>query len=111
MCARAGRCPDILGSIRALAGRLARHPITGTGTDADGVRRHVRLGPVEFGELVYDATYTYTVFRDLPGALAALRHGDRAPMLRLAAEDAAFNLPGGSPQLLFGRRLPGRGLP
>ena len=97
VCDRAGRCPGILASMRGLADRLARHPIVGTGTDADGVRRHVRLGPVEFGELVYDATYTYTVFRDLPGALAALHRGDRAPMLRLAAEDAAFNLPGGSP--------------
>ena len=98
VCHRAGRCPGILGSIRGLAGRLARHPIVGTGTDADGVRRHVRLGPVQLGELVYDATYTYTVFRDLPGALAALHRGDQAPMLRLAAEDAAFNLPGGSPR-------------
>jgi pimeloyl-ACP methyl ester carboxylesterase len=97
VCDRANRCPGILASMRGLADRLARHPIVGTGTDADGVRRHVRLGPVEFGELVYDATYTYTVFRDLPGALAALHRGDRAPMLRLAAEDAAFNLPGGSP--------------
>ena len=97
MCARAGQCPNILGSIGSLARRLAAHPVTGTGTDADGVRRHVRLGPVELGNLVYDATYTYTVFRDLPGALVALRRGDRAPMLRLAAEDVAFNLPGGSP--------------
>jgi pimeloyl-ACP methyl ester carboxylesterase len=97
VCARAGRCPNILGSIGSLARRLAAHPITGSGTDADGVRRHVRLGPVELGSLVYDATYTYTVFRDLPGALVALRQGDRTPMLRLAAEDVAFNLPGGSP--------------
>ncbi len=97
VCRRAGRCPRILGTIRALANRLARHPVAGTGTDADGVRRRVRLGPVELGELVYDATYTYTVFRDLPGALAALRRGDRAPIMRLAAEDASFNAPGGSP--------------
>ncbi|MGH3140606.1 MAG: alpha/beta fold hydrolase [Gaiellales bacterium] len=97
VCVRVGRCPNILGSIGSLARRLAAHPIVGTSTDADGVRRHVRLGPVELGSLVYDATYTYTVFRDLPGALVALRHGDRAPMLRLAAEDVAFNLPGGSP--------------
>ena len=97
VCARASRCPHILRSIRALESRLAHHPITGTGTDADGVRRSVRVGPVELGGIVYDATYAYTVFRDLPGALAALRHGDRAPMLRLAAEDVALNLPGGSP--------------
>jgi pimeloyl-ACP methyl ester carboxylesterase len=102
VCDRAGRCPRILGSIRGLTDRLARHPIVGTGTDADGVRRHVRLGPVEFADLVYDATYTYTAFRDLPGALAALRHGDRAPMLRLAAEDVALNLPGGSPSSYSG---------
>jgi len=75
VCARAGQCPNILGSIGSLARRLAAHPITGTGTDADGVRRHVRLGPVELGSLVYDATYTYTVFRDLPGLLG--RTGNR----------------------------------
>ena len=67
---------DPRGDPRA-GGQARRHPIVGTGDDADGVRRHVRLGPVELAELVYDATYTYTVFRDLPGALAALRHGDR----------------------------------
>jgi len=79
ICHRAGRCPRILGTIRALAHRLAQHPIAGTGTDADGVRRRVHLGPVELGELVYDATYTYTVFRDLPGAMAAVRPPRDAP--------------------------------
>jgi pimeloyl-ACP methyl ester carboxylesterase len=97
VCARASRCPDILGTVRALEGRLARHPISGTGVDSDGVRRHVEIGPVELAELTYDATYTYTLFRDLPGALAALRHGDRAPLLRIGAEDVALNLNGGSP--------------
>jgi pimeloyl-ACP methyl ester carboxylesterase len=97
VCARASRCPHILRAIRRLAGRLEHRPITGTGRDADGVRRRVRLGPAELGSVVYDATFTYTVFRDLPGALAALRHGDRAPILRLAAEDKAFNLPRSSP--------------
>ena len=111
VCARAGRCPGSSGSIRVAGAPARAHPIVGTGTDADGVRRHVRLGPVELGDLVYDATYTYTVFRDLPGALAALRHGDRAPMLRLAAEDVAFNLPGGSPSSYSVGRLPGRGVP
>ncbi len=98
VCARASRCPHVLRSIRRLAGRLERKPIQGVGTDADGVRRRVRLGPAGLGSLVHDATSTYTVFRDLPGALEALRHGDRAPMLRLAAEDAALNIPGGSPR-------------
>ncbi|HSD03290.1 MAG TPA: alpha/beta fold hydrolase [Gaiellales bacterium] len=90
VCTRASRCPDILGTIRALAGRLAHHPIVGTGMDADGVRRRVQLGPVELGSLVYDATYTYTVFRDLPGALAALRRGSRRGHSRRSEPGCGF---------------------
>jgi hypothetical protein len=55
----------------------------------------VHLTPALFAQLVEDATFSYTFFRDLPGSLAALRHGDRAPMLRLAAEDVSFDAAGG----------------
>ena len=40
-----------------------------------------------FAQLVNDAGYTYPIYRDLFAAARALDAGDRAPMLRLAAED------------------------
>ncbi len=46
--------------------------------------------------MVFDATYYYTVFRDLPAALEAAGRGDRRPLLRLAADDEAGNAGGGS---------------
>jgi pimeloyl-ACP methyl ester carboxylesterase len=96
LCRRAESCRGILGSIGAFDRRLATHPLIGRGLDADGDVEHVHLTPAGFAQLVFDATYTYTIFRDLPGALHAYRHGDRAPMLRLAAEDVSFNAAGGN---------------
>lgn len=96
LCRRAGSCRGILGAIGAFDRRLATHPLIGRGLDADGDVEHVHLTPGGFAQLVFDATYTYTIFRDLPGALRAYRHGYRAPMLRLAAEDVSFNAAGGN---------------
>ena len=48
-----------------------------------------------FAQLVEDATFSYTFFRDLPGALVAYRQGDRAPIMRVAAEDVSFDAAGG----------------
>jgi pimeloyl-ACP methyl ester carboxylesterase len=96
LCRRAGACPRILGSMGAFDRSLAAHPLVGRSRDADGYVEHVHLTPAGFAQLVFDATYTYTMFRDLPGALTAYRHGDRVPMLRLAAEDASMNAAGGN---------------
>ena len=93
---RAGSCPRILGSMGAFDRSLAAHPLVGRSRDADGDVEHVHLTPAGFAQLVFDATYSYTFFRDLPGALTAYRHGYRAPMLRLAAEDVSFNAAGGN---------------
>jgi pimeloyl-ACP methyl ester carboxylesterase len=95
LCARAGSCAGILQSIGGFDHGLAAHPLTGVGLDADGNRVHVRLTARKFVQLVFDATYAYTFFRDLPAALVAYRAGDRAPLLRLAAEDASLNVNGG----------------
>ena len=96
LCRRAGSCPRILGSMGAFDRSLAAHPLVGRSRDADGDVEHVHLTPAGFAQLVFDATYSYTFFRDLPGALTAYRHGYRAPMLRLAAEDVSFNAAGGN---------------
>lgn len=98
-CARAPRCPesDILGAIGRWDERFGVRPLVGVARDADGARHRIRMDAVAFAQLVADGTYVYTTFRDLPAAMRALDRGDRAPMLRLAAEDAASTAPGGSP--------------
>lgn len=94
LCQRAGSCAGILQSIGGFDHGLAQHPITGFGYDADGNRIHVHLTETNFIQLVFDASYAYTFLRDLPAALVAYRAGDSAPLLRLAAEDASFNVNG-----------------
>ncbi len=95
LCRRSGACHGILRSIGSYDRSLRAHPFVGRGLDADGFAEPVHLTPALFAQLVEDATFSYTFFRDLPGALAALRHGYRAPMLRLAAEDVSFDAAGG----------------
>ena len=95
LCARSGACHGILRSIGSFSRSLAAHPLVGTGRDADGFVEHVHLTPPLFAQLVEDATFSYTFFRDLPGALHAYRGGDRAPIMRLAAEDVSFDAAGG----------------
>ena len=97
LCLRAGTCRGILARIGRFARRLEAHPVVGVGHDADGNLVHVRLTAGKFAGLVTDATYSDTYFRDLPAALRAFDHGDRTPLLRLAAEDVSFTATGGSP--------------
>jgi pimeloyl-ACP methyl ester carboxylesterase len=97
VCRRSGACSGILRSIGAFDRHLGTHPLAGRGRDQDGYRVAYRVTPPVFAQLVGDATYSYSFFRDLPGALRAYRHGDPAPLRRLAAEDASFDASGGSP--------------
>jgi pimeloyl-ACP methyl ester carboxylesterase len=91
------RGDDLLNGIGAFARRLARHPIAGVARDEYGQPVHFDLTAGAFAQLVFDATYSYTFFRDLPAALVAARRGDLTPIKRLAAEDANFNTGGGAP--------------
>jgi pimeloyl-ACP methyl ester carboxylesterase len=97
LCARSSSClrQPILQEISAFDVRLQSHPIRGTAREADGQLVHVDLTADAFAQLVYDATYIYTPFRDLPAALTAFAGGDRAPLLRLTAEDVEENASGG----------------
>ena len=88
---------DLLNDIGAFAHRLARHPIVGVADDEYGKPQHIDLTAAAFAQLVLDATYSYTFFRDLPAALVAAGHGDLTPLMRLAAEDVNFNAGGGAP--------------
>lgn len=88
---------ELLHDIASFDRRLARHPIVGVAYDESHTRRHIDLTADAFAQLVDDATYSYTFFRDLPAALIAARHGDLVPIERLAAEDVNFNAAGGAP--------------
>jgi pimeloyl-ACP methyl ester carboxylesterase len=88
---------ELLHDIASFDRRLARHPIVGVAHDESHTRRHIDLTAAAFAQLVDDATYSYTFFRDLPAALIAARHRDLVPIERLAAEDVNFNAAGGAP--------------
>ena len=96
LCARSPGCPetDPVATIAALAARLERRPLVGRSRDADGARRRVRVDGPAFAQLVNDAGYYYAINRDLLAAARALRDGDPAPLLRLAAEDLTAVEPG-----------------
>jgi pimeloyl-ACP methyl ester carboxylesterase len=97
LCARAGTCPGILAAIGRTARRLSTHPLTGVVPGANGAHR-VRLTSNGFAQMVYDATYVFTIYRDLPAAMRSLERGDRAPLLRLASEDLGSTGNGGNPE-------------
>jgi pimeloyl-ACP methyl ester carboxylesterase len=75
-------------TIAWLARRLRRHPLEGVGQDASGERRHVRVteGVLLWSLLGSDAG-GYVAPSEVGAAAAALRRGDRRPLLRLAAEN------------------------
>lgn len=87
---------DLLDDIAAFARQLAQHPIVAT-VDDDQTPTQIDLTPDAFAQLVDDATYSYTFFRDLPAAMVAARHGDLVPIERLAADDVSYNAGGGGP--------------
>ncbi len=60
---------------------------------------------------MYDATYTFTIYRDLPAALEAYERGDPAPLLRLAAEDSLRLRRRRRPAVLLRGRVRGDRLP
>jgi TAP-like protein len=78
-----------------MAHRLEAGPFVATGRDADGGRHRVKVDGSALGQMAGDASYYYSIFRDLLAAQRAYRRGDREPFLRLAAEDLPFT--GGGP--------------
>ena len=85
----------MLAALRRWALRLEAKPLVATGRDADGGRHRVRVDGAALGQMAGDGSFYYTIYRDLLAALRAFERGDRAPLLRLAAEDLPFT--GGGP--------------
>lgn len=86
---------DPLAALRRWAIRLERRPLEAIGRDADGGRHRIRLDGAALGQMAGDASFYYTIYRDLLAALRAHGRGDSGPLLRLAAEDLPFT--GGGP--------------
>ena len=96
-CARSAPCAAAAGRqswsrIARLAGRLARHPVSGQSTTENGTSGRVTVTVLTLVNLVNNAGFDPVVYRDLDAAARALlRHGDTAPLLRLAALSVGFD--------------------
>jgi len=105
-CAAATRGPA-WGRIGALARRLARDPVSGETTTADGTRGRLTVTVETLVNLVNNAGFDPVVYRDLDAAARALlRHHDAAPLLRISAlslgfDDTNYPLPEFSDGLYF----------
>jgi pimeloyl-ACP methyl ester carboxylesterase len=96
LCRRSAGChEDPLATLGRWARQLERRPLVATGRDADGGRHRIRLDGAALGQMAGDASFYYTIYRDLLAALRAHGRGDSGPLLRLAAEDLPFT--GGGP--------------
>lgn len=95
LCARDRTCPHVLRTIGRFAAHLAAHPLTLT---APGAGRPVRLTEGGLAQMVYDAAYVFTIYRDLPAAIHAAERGDKAPLRRLTTEDLASTGNGSDPR-------------
>jgi pimeloyl-ACP methyl ester carboxylesterase len=91
-CARWPRCPvppsQAIALLTGFVQQVRAHPFGGVAPDADGTRRLVRVDENALVLTAFGGAFTYVVWRDLLAAVVAAEHGDRAPILRLVAENA-----------------------
>ncbi len=72
-------------ALEQLAARLRAHPFRGIGRDELGARKRVTIDERMLARIISGDDYAYIGQSELPAAAAALRKGDRKPLLRLAA--------------------------
>ena len=91
-CASATRGPGAWARIAALAGRLARSPVTGETVSTAGGRTRLTVTVETLVNLVNNAGFDPVVYQDLDAAARALLgHHDAAPLLRLAALSVGYD--------------------
>ena len=91
VCARRPPCAaggeDPVSALGRLVERVRRNPVSGTGTDAEGGRIPVRIDEPSMVIVAQSGYANIAIYRDLLGAIRAFEAGDRAPLLRLVAEN------------------------
>ncbi len=98
VCDRSPSCaaanPDAQKTFDDLVQQLQRHPFTGTGVNADGVRKTVRVDEAALLDVLYNNYFAAPAFLnqgEIFAAAKALSRGDRQPLLRLVAESPEPN--------------------
>jgi pimeloyl-ACP methyl ester carboxylesterase len=93
VCRRSRGCssanPHPASALHWLLRRLRRSPVGGVGHDADGGAHHLRVGERRVARLLSNDQGTFLNHSEITAAAVALRRGDSAPLLRLAAENDA----------------------
>lgn len=83
-CHRADRHPAA--TLRGLLERVRPRPVAGTALDADGQPHDVVVDEARVVDLLADTSGGNLGASEISAAARALAHGDRAPLLRIAAE-------------------------
>ncbi len=96
VCARDAACAaaapgSASARIAELLGVLRRAPLTGPTRDADGSRVQARVDVRALVDMVQDAGSDPVVYRELDASVRAALAGDRAPLLRLAAQSQTYD--------------------
>jgi pimeloyl-ACP methyl ester carboxylesterase len=90
LCERSALCssanPDPVDELRWLVRRLRAQPVDGVGLDADGVAHPLHVTEARLAAMLQSEAGGLLVLGEIPAAARALRDGDPAPLLRLAAE-------------------------
>jgi pimeloyl-ACP methyl ester carboxylesterase len=77
---------DLAGRVRS----LSRKPLHGLLTNARGVREPVEIERGDLFDVLLNGDLNPTLRAELPGALTSARHGDSAPLIRIAARSAGI---------------------
>jgi pimeloyl-ACP methyl ester carboxylesterase len=94
-CKSAGGTP--IGLLRRVLKQVRKKPYRGIAYDADGVRHHAVVNGAALVAVAFGATYGPEYYREFPAALRSALHGDRAPLLRLVAENVDSSSYDGAP--------------
>jgi pimeloyl-ACP methyl ester carboxylesterase len=97
-CQRTPYCAALPGTslsrIETLMAALRQQPVRGHATDAEGQIEHAVADPSSIGLALYAGVSGPVNYRDLDAAIRALQDGDKAPLLRLVAENNGSEAPG-----------------
>jgi pimeloyl-ACP methyl ester carboxylesterase len=86
-----------MGLLRQVLGQVRNKPFHGYAYDADGVPHHVVVNGAALVAVAFGATYGPEYYREFVASLRSALHGDRAPLLRLVAENVYPSSYDGSP--------------